>query len=183
VANRGQRETENLVGFFVNQMVIRADLSGDPSFTEVLSRIRRTALDAMRNQAIPFERLVEQFAPRDHNERAPLFSVKLVVDNDPVQTLTVRGLVMEREPVMAGISKLDLTVFVVEGQRGIQVAFEYSEELFDRDRIESMMRDYEAVLQQISSNAGAPISSILLPSATSQGDMANAFRDAASTFI
>jgi non-ribosomal peptide synthetase component F len=179
VANRSSREMEGVVGFFVNQVVIRADLSGDPSFVELLSRIRRITLDAVRNGEVPFDRTVEELAPKDRTDRAPLFSVKLVADNDALSSLKVGELVMEREPVSAGISKLDLTVFISDGQRGIQVVFEYSDELFDRERIELMARDFEALLDQFSSHPELPISAVNLPSALTQSEAAELFRDAA----
>src|SRR6185369_128927 len=81
VANRNRMETEGLIGFFINQLVLRTPLSGNPSFRELLSRVRETTLAAYAHQDTPFEKLVEELAPRRDPSRTPLFDVKFVFQN------------------------------------------------------------------------------------------------------
>ncbi|MEY9857116.1 amino acid adenylation domain-containing protein [Catenulispora sp. GAS73] len=143
VAGRGDEALEDLVGFFVNTLVLRTDTSGDPTFRELLARVRETDLDAFAHQDLPFERLVELLKPTRSLARHPLFQVMLVFQNTAGAGFEMAGLdVAELWPEGAAAAKFDLTVSVAErfgpdGQpAGLAGSVEYATELFDRGTVE-----------------------------------------------
>ncbi|HVF55943.1 MAG TPA: condensation domain-containing protein, partial [Pyrinomonadaceae bacterium] len=153
VANRNRGETEALIGFFVNQLVLRTDLSGNPTFRELLARVRETALGAYAHQDLPFEQLVEAVGYERGSQRAPLFQVKLALQNAPADDLELQGLSLgqfeyERESAAA---KLDLTLLLSDGARGLGVHFEYNADLFDEATVARMARLFEALLETAAS--------------------------------
>ncbi|HLE84915.1 MAG TPA: amino acid adenylation domain-containing protein, partial [Thermoanaerobaculia bacterium] len=152
VANRRRSELEGLIGFFVNTLVLRIDLAGDPSFRELLARVRRAALEAYRHQDVPFERLVEALGvPRDL-ARNPLFQVTFAVHPDagpcPLGALEVRSL-----PVASGTAKVDLSLTVARAGGRLEAAAEYASALFDATSVERLLRAFASLLQGA---AGAP---------------------------
>jgi len=131
VAGRTTPETEALVGVFINTVVIRADLTGDPSFTDLLGRVRGAVLDAVAHSEVPFERLVDALkVPRDLS-RAPLCQVLLVLHNTPAPRLELGGLTLEGVDIDPGTAKLDLAIELREGPDGIGGFVEYNADLFD----------------------------------------------------
>jgi hypothetical protein len=148
VANRNQIETEHLIGFFVNQLVLRTDLTGNPSFLEVMKRVRKVCLEAYAHQDLPFERLVKALPERDLSH-TPLFQVKFVLQNVPVQestvtTLTVRPIEFER-----GTSKFDLLLNLSESHDGLSLWLEYRTELFNAETMIQFLQQFERVIRQI----------------------------------
>ena len=137
VAGRGERALEDLVGFFVNTLVIRTDVSGDPTFRELIARVRAMALEAYSHQDLPFERLVEAVQPARSLARHPLFQVMLVLQNQPAEPLALPGLVIAPEPLNLAISKFDLTLTLVErratdgGPLGFEGLLEYHRDRFE----------------------------------------------------
>jgi natural product biosynthesis luciferase-like monooxygenase protein len=128
-------ETEPLVGVFINTVVVRADLAGDPTFTELLARVRAAVLDALAHQEVPFERLVDALqVPRDLS-RAPLCQALLVLHNTPVPRLELGELTLEGLELDPGTAKLDLTAELREGPDGIRGGLEYHVDLFDRPTV------------------------------------------------
>jgi natural product biosynthesis luciferase-like monooxygenase protein len=130
VAGRSMPDTEALVGVFINTVVIRTSLAGDPPFTELLGRVRSAVLGALAHPEIPFERLVDALrVPRDLSH-APLCQALLVLHNTPTPRLELGGLSLELLEIDPGTAKLDLTVELREGPDGIRGAFEYHTDLF-----------------------------------------------------
>ncbi|MBU2709127.1 non-ribosomal peptide synthase/polyketide synthase, partial [Zooshikella marina] len=151
VANREQLEIEALIGFFVNTLVLRTDLSGNPSFTELLARCRETALDAYAHQQVPFEQLVEVLQPNRHLSHHPLFQVMLAVQTQDVTQQQLGDLVIEALAETSPTAKFDLTLNVLDSQADGQLAFywEYCTDLFAADTITRMSQHLLNLLERI----------------------------------
>jgi len=149
VANRNRLETEGLIGFFVNQLALRTDLSGDPSFREILRRVRRTVLDAYGRQDVPFERVVAEVAPARRADRSPLFQVKLVLQNIPGHDLHSSGLTINELSVNDPTSKFDILLNLSETAEGLVGHNQYDSDLFDRSTMQGLLGFYEAALSVI----------------------------------
>ncbi|WP_437759618.1 non-ribosomal peptide synthase/polyketide synthase [Sorangium sp. So ce1389] len=131
VANRALPEVEGLIGFFVNQLALRVDLSGAPTFRALLGRAREATLGAYAHQDLPFERLVAALAPARDAHQAPLFQVKLVLQNAPAAKLALDGVTIELLEAETAVAKLDLVLLLAETADGLRGAFEYDAALFD----------------------------------------------------
>ncbi|EHK54745.1 condensation domain-containing protein, partial [Allomesorhizobium alhagi] len=165
-ANRGRREIEELIGFFVNTLALRLDLSGEPSVSELLERTRRTALAAQEHQDLPFEQLVEIVKPPRALDHTPLFQVMLAWQNNTVGSLDLPGLRVEAAEEGFDQVKFDLELNL--GEHGDQIAgtFGYATALFDQATIERQRGYLLALLRAMVADAGQPVSRIeLLPSA------------------
>jgi amino acid adenylation domain-containing protein/non-ribosomal peptide synthase protein (TIGR01720 family) len=147
VANRHRAETEPLIGFFVNTLVLRTDLSGDPTFSELLGRVKRVALGAYAHQALPFDRVVEELRPVRKQSHAPFFQHIFVLQNTPSESDLIPGLSVEPFEVDRGTSMFDMTVTLGEGAGQINGWWEYSTDLFDHSTVERMIGHYERLLE------------------------------------
>jgi amino acid adenylation domain-containing protein len=148
IANRNHEETEGLVGFFVNTLALRTDLSGNPSFKELLKREREVAMGAYAHQDVPFERLVTELRVERSLNRSPLFQVMLNMLNLGDQTLNLPGLVVEEMAAVQIQSKFDLTLYVREQADGLKLEMVYNRNLFKQKRVEEMLAQMESVLGQ-----------------------------------
>ncbi|MBW5262714.1 condensation domain-containing protein, partial [Streptomyces poriferorum] len=151
IAGRTDDAVEDLVGFFVNTLVLRTDLSGDPTFTELLGRVRQTDLAAYSNQDVPFERLVEILNPERSAARHPLFQIMLnpnVTSQSVVGELEFGGLKVEQQPGGTGASRFDLSLSYAELEQsgGIGAALEFSADLFDVRTAEVLCERFVRVL-------------------------------------
>jgi len=153
LAGRNRAELEGLIGFFVNLLVLRSDLSGNPTFRELLARVRETAMGAFAHQDVPFDRLVEELRPKRHRSRTPLFQMLFVMENVPLETLHLPGLTMTPMPSQADTARFDLALFVREQHDGIVTKWTYKTDLFDRVTIQRLANQYLALLENI---AAAP---------------------------
>ncbi|MEO8383144.1 MAG: amino acid adenylation domain-containing protein, partial [Acidobacteriota bacterium] len=149
VANRTRPELEPLIGFFINNLVLRADLSGDPTFTALLAQIRETALHAYAHQDVPFEVLVEQLNPARSLSYSPLFQVMLVLQNAPFEALRLPELEITPIDFEQRATKVDLTLSLTETELGLDGILEYSTDLFDRSTIERFIAHYALLLEAI----------------------------------
>ena len=131
IANRSRGEVEGLIGFFANTLVLRTDISGDPTFRELLGRVRRSALGGYAHQDLPFERLVEELNPERQASRHPLFQVMFVLQNTPQSAPSAAGLRFEPFPVEGVTAKFDLTLTAEDSGETIAASLEYSTDLFD----------------------------------------------------
>ncbi|MFH9491983.1 amino acid adenylation domain-containing protein [Streptomyces halstedii] len=149
VANRGQAEVERLIGYFVNTLAIRNDASGDPTFTELLGRVRGAALDAFAHQELPFERLVEELCPERDLSRSPVFQVSFVYQNIPVPEFGAGGLRLELMEVPSTTARFDLELQVFEQGDELTGWFEYNTELFDAATIDRMGGHLKVLLENL----------------------------------
>ncbi|HEV7588933.1 MAG TPA: condensation domain-containing protein, partial [Longimicrobium sp.] len=162
MANRTRHEVEPLIGFFVNTLPLRTDLSGDPSFAELLARVRDVTLGAFAHQEVPLERLVEELAPGRDPARSPLFQVAFVLQNAPWAQLELGGVRMELEMLETGTSRFDLTFSLREADGGIRGRMEYSTELFDDDTMEGLHLDLVRLLEAVAADPGIRLSALPL---------------------
>ena len=166
IANRHRHELERLIGFFVNTLAMRTDLSGNPTFTELLKLVRETAFGAYAHQDLPFEYLVEQLQPNRDLSHSPLVQVVLVLQNTPERKAELPGLVVTPLNNQAETAKFDLTLYFDELDSELQGTFEYNTDLFDTDTIARMARHLRTLLEGIVADPSARISELpLLPEA------------------
>ncbi|MFC8490310.1 amino acid adenylation domain-containing protein [Streptomyces sp. NPDC057235] len=160
VAGRTDEALEDLVGFFVNTLVLRTDLSGDPTFRELLHRVREFDLTAHAHQDVPFERLVESLNPARARDHHPLFQTMLVLQNQRSLRPDLPGLAVEHRLVHNGLSKFDLTFAFDEsgdgsgggGGGGLSAGIEYATALFDRATVEALAARLVRLLEQVAAD-------------------------------
>ncbi|MEC4812177.1 MAG: amino acid adenylation domain-containing protein [Scytonema sp. PMC 1069.18] len=162
IAGRNRQEVEGLIGFFVNTLVLRTDMSNNPSFSELLQRVRQVALSAYSHQDLPFEKLVEELQPERSLSYHPLFQVMFVLQNAPKQTLELPRLTLTSYELDSVTSKFDLTLSVVETEQGLQGDWEYSTDLFDAATIQRMSGHFQTLLQEIGANPQQSINELPL---------------------
>jgi amino acid adenylation domain-containing protein len=161
IANRNRAETERLIGFFVNQLVMRTDLSGKPNFIELLKRVREVCLGAYAHQDMPFEKLVEELQPERDLSRSPLFQVKLILQNAPNQELRLSGLELSPLELTGRTTKLDLTLAMIERADGaIGGTIEYNTDLFDAATVERMAKHFARLLEEAGRASERPITEL-----------------------
>ncbi|MEW5957722.1 MAG: amino acid adenylation domain-containing protein [Chloroflexota bacterium] len=150
VANRNRLEVEGLIGFFVNTLVLRTNLAGNPTFRELLGRVREVALGAYSHQDLPFELLVEALQPERHLDRNPLFQVMFAFQPDmPLTELRLAGLSVRPVEVESNTAGFDLTLTIEETTAGLKSTWEYSTDLFEPETIERMADHYHTLLTGI----------------------------------
>ena len=164
MAGRSRVEVEDLIGFFVNTVVLRIDLGGDPTVGELLGRVRDTVLDAHRYAEMPFERLVEDLAPERSLAHTPLVQVMFVLQNAPREKLTLPGLSVSSVPLDTGTSKFDLTLSMTETGDGLDAVLEYSTDLFDASAINRFSAHLITVLEAFAADPRQRLSCIALVS-------------------
>jgi amino acid adenylation domain-containing protein len=149
IANRTDVEREAVIGLFVNTLVLRTDLDGDPTFHELLLRVRDVALQAYAHQEFPFERLVEILKPPRDMSHSVLFQVMFIFQNLPSQAVKLPGLTLTYPPIRTGSSKMDLTLEVVASAEGLGMYVEYNTDLFRADTIRRLCNHLERLLAAI----------------------------------
>ena len=152
VAGRSRIETEGLIGFFVNALVLRTDLSGNPAFRELLGRVRQVTLGAYAHQDIPFEHLVKELQPSRDLGRQPLFQVMFVLQNIPMPALAVPDLALRPLRIDTGTAKYDLDLSLLEEVGRLTGLLEYNTDLFDAARIERMLGHFQTLIEHIIAN-------------------------------
>lgn len=159
-ANRFPVETERLIGFFVNQLVLRTSLSHNPTFRELVRRVQGVTLDAYEHQDVPFDKLVETLRPDRSISRTPFFQAKLVLQNSPIEPLTLPGLRIQQLNLEQGTqtAKFDLLLTFVETEQGLSASVEYSTDLFDAVAIERLSQRFTSLLQEVVARPDARLS-------------------------
>src|SRR5436853_1151963 len=140
IANRNRAETEAIIGFFVNTLIIRTDLSGNPTFNELLNRVRETALGAFTHQDLPFEKLVEELQPERDLSKQPLFQVMFILQTAPMPSLELQGLRITPIEPPTQVEKFDLTLTVMQIERVTRVKMQYNTDLFKEATIKRILR-------------------------------------------
>jgi amino acid adenylation domain-containing protein len=161
VANRGRTEIEGLVGFFVNLLVLRVDLAGEPDLGTLLARVRETALGAYAHQDVPFERLVEELAPQRSLARSPLFQVQLVLGVGERARELAPGLPMTPLPVENRTAKYDLTLGLDVDGDGLLATLEYRTDLFETPTMVRWLGHFEALLGAMAALVESPSAPVL----------------------
>jgi amino acid adenylation domain-containing protein len=168
-ANRGGREIEGLIGFFVNTLALRVDLSGSPTVAELLARVRERALGAQQNQDIPFEQVVELVQPARSLSHTPLFQAMLTWQNAPAGGLELPGLALaplgsalQSEPEPQAAAKFDLSLALSERGGRIAGAVEYAAALFERSTVERWLGCLRLVLEQMAADDARPVGALRL---------------------
>jgi amino acid adenylation domain-containing protein/non-ribosomal peptide synthase protein (TIGR01720 family) len=179
VAGRPRRELEGLIGFFVNALVMRGDLSGNPSFRQLVDRTRETALAAYEHAELPFERVVEALAPQRDRRQVPLFQVALVVQNQPWQAPTDEVTLTE---VPNGTSQHDLTFTLWQEGSRLAGALQYSTGLFDAATIDRLLESFRILLQGALADPTRPIEELPVLDAAQQQQVLVAWNDTQAPF-
>ncbi|WP_394827289.1 amino acid adenylation domain-containing protein [Pendulispora albinea] len=173
VAGRDRAEIEPLIGFFVNQLVLRTDLSGEPTVRELLSRIKATTLDAYAHQDLPFEALVQTLAPRHDLRRAPLFQTRLVLQDAAPPSLGVPGISMTPEDIDVDASEVGLSMELFDAERAVVGRLVYDGAWFDEGAASRFLTHFRLLLEGMVAEPSRTIASLpLLPSGEAEQLMA-----------
>jgi non-ribosomal peptide synthetase component F len=148
IASRDPRETETLIGLFINLLVLRIDLSGDPSFRDLLDRVREVTLDAYAHQNLPFEKLVEHLRPERIPGENPLFQVSFTLDNTPDSELKLPDLTFVNKDLTIETAQYDLVLHVMHKGGRLFGVLQYKTDLFDQEVIQ-MPKDFELILRRL----------------------------------
>ncbi len=162
ITNRTRAETERLIGFFINALVLRARLSPELPFLEHLARVRETCLGAYAHQDMPFERLVQELSPEPDPGRSPVFQVIFTMHNAPPEAMKLSGLTLRRMGTEIESSKYDLTFVMGEGPSAVGCSIAYNADLFEAATIERMLTHLVTLLEGIIAAPNKPISELPL---------------------
>ncbi|WP_428231986.1 amino acid adenylation domain-containing protein [Flavobacterium sp.] len=163
VSNRPQQELESMIGFFVNTLALRSDLSGNPSFSEVLKSVKQTTLEAYDHIAVPFEKVVDRVENTRDKSRSSLFQVLFVLNNNPdAKIAEFSDITIESVSMDYDISKFDLTIFAEDSPEGIQFSFNYCSDLFRSSTISSLRSHYENLLDTILADSTLSIGNLAM---------------------
>nr|WP_276553520.1 non-ribosomal peptide synthetase [Bradyrhizobium elkanii] len=182
IANRTQIETEGLVGFFANTLVLRTNLSDNPTFFELVTSVHRVLMEATEHQDVPFEKIVQELQPARSLNRNPLFQVMLVLQNMPGSEDNLRDYAeawQHMEPTQpdptttlsVGTSKFDLTLTLIETGAGLTGGIEYSAELFEPDTIERMIQQLRVLLEHAAADPHCRVWQLQIMTAAEQASL------------
>jgi amino acid adenylation domain-containing protein len=180
VAGRSRLETEGLIGFFVNLLVLRSSLAGDPEAAELLRRVREDALESLAHQDVPFDRLVQELRPGRTLSHTPLFQVLFVLQNAPPALPDLPGLRLR--PVWAGTAtaKFDLTLALEESADGFRGRLEYAGDLFDRATAVRLLGHFESLQAGMAAEPGRRLGDLPLLSAAERHQLEREWADTAT---
>ncbi|MFG6107532.1 amino acid adenylation domain-containing protein [Leptothoe sp. EHU-05/26/07-4] len=160
VAHRNRIEIEPLIGCFVNTLVLRTDLSGDPSFQDLLERVRKVSLEAYTHQNLPFEKLLEELKLERNLGHSPLFQIMFSFEDTLELNFNAADLSIDISPIDTNTSKFDLSLNMVETESGLMGRLEYNTDIFEIDRIERLIGHFEVLLESIVAAPSQPISEL-----------------------
>ncbi|CAI2767110.1 non ribosomal peptide synthetase [Flavobacterium collinsii] len=181
IANRTQSELEGMIGFFVNILALRSDLSGDPSFRELLKRVKETTLGGYDHQLAPFEKVVDRMITARDMSMSPLFQVLFVLHNTPEESgksgKDLEGVTLSGYEFDSVTSKSDLTLNASEGDSGLILTIEYCTALFDKSTIDRMLLHYKELLISILGDITQPVGTLSMLSTEEEEQLLNIFND------
>ncbi|MDJ0754262.1 MAG: condensation domain-containing protein, partial [Ardenticatenaceae bacterium] len=160
IANRQRGEVKDLIGLFLNTVVMRARFEPAMTFRQLVEQVRQHALDAFAHQDLPFERLVDELRPQRDPAASPLFQVMFVYSPAANLTRSLPGLTFEWIPVDGGVSKFDLTLFASAGESHLTVAYEYNADLFERDTVTCLLGHLETFLTAALADPDQPLTQL-----------------------
>ncbi|MGZ4111142.1 MAG: amino acid adenylation domain-containing protein, partial [Tumebacillaceae bacterium] len=162
IANRSRVELEPLIGFLANTLVFRTDLSGNPSFRELLGRVSKMALDAYAHQEMPFVKLVEEVSPDRTLGGSPLVQSFFVLQNAPMPEVHLTDLTLNLSAIESRTAKFDVSLYLVEEEQGLSAAFEYNTDLFDESTMARWAEHTVAMLEAVTQNPDIRLSELSL---------------------
>ncbi|HKR11124.1 MAG TPA: amino acid adenylation domain-containing protein, partial [Pyrinomonadaceae bacterium] len=160
IANRNRAETESLIGFFINMLVLRNDLSGDPTFRQLLQRAREVCLGAYTHQDVPFEKLVEELQPERSQSHSPLFQMILTLQNAPLGTLELPGLELSAVDSGQETAQYDIALVMWETEQSISGTLTYNSDLYEAATIQRLVQLLQTVLQNVAEQPEIPLHSL-----------------------
>lgn len=182
IAHRTRAELEGLIGFFVNTLVLRTDFSGDPTFPELLARVRDTALGAYSHQDLPFEKLVEELHPQRDLGHHPLVNVLFIFQNAPRPPLELAGLTLTSMEIDPQTAKFDLTLELAEIAEGLRGWIEYSADLFEPATIARMAGHFQALLEAVVADPAQRVSRMPMLTAAERTRLLVEWNDTAADY-
>ncbi|HFB67345.1 MAG TPA: non-ribosomal peptide synthetase, partial [Calditrichae bacterium] len=162
IAGRSRSELENLIGFFVNTLALRARFTPNITFKELLRQVRETTLGAHAHQDLPFEQLVEELQPERNLSHSPIFQVMFVFQNLPLERLELPGITLQPFEAKPDIAKFDLSLIASEGPDGLMMEWEYNTDLFTEATIRRMMSHFETLLREALAQPDVPVARLPL---------------------
>ncbi|MEK6278966.1 MAG: amino acid adenylation domain-containing protein [Acidobacteriota bacterium] len=160
IANRTRAEIERPIGFFVNTLVLRTDFSGQPSFRELVKRVKSVAMDAYAHQDLPFEKLVEELQPERSLGHTPLFQVLFALQNQTRLSTKPATIRMVPPDFESGAAKFDLTFVMIDTDQGLRARMEYNAALFKAETIQNMLESFQTLLGSAISDRDRPVHSL-----------------------
>jgi non-ribosomal peptide synthetase component F len=171
VANRVTPETEQMIGFFINLLPVATDLSGNPTFRQLIGRVRDGLLEAYGHQEVPFAKIVQELQPERSSAHNPIVQVLFVMQNVPRPKPDIAGLKLEGFEIPVRTSKFDIGVFMVEKADKLLGYWVYSTDLFDQQRIQRMAGHFERLLRGAIQQPDEPISALEIFSSEEKGEL------------
>ncbi len=182
IANRNRAELEGMLGLFVNTLVLRNNLSGNPSFHELLHRVREVTLDAYAHQDLPFEMLVEELHPERDLSRNPLYEIMFVLQNTPTNVQEVSSLTLRTLDFDSGTAQLDIFLSMSESQEGLAGCLEYNTDIFDSATITQFINNFQTLLENIVANPEQRLSELSVLAAYEQKQLLFQFNQTCANY-
>lgn len=179
IAGRRQKETEDLIGFFINTLALRCDLSNKPSFTELVQQVKTTLLEGYAHQDIPFEKIVEVVVKDRDRSRNPLFQVMFVLENTPdAPELSLGDLSLSGEEIELATAKFDLNFMISETTHGVDLSIVYATDLFAAETIARMAKHYEQLLWSAVTLPGRSVDNLYMLTEQEEYELIHTFNPA-----
>lgn len=182
VANRNHGEIQGLIGCFINTLALRTDLSGNPSFRQLLTRVKKMAIDAFAHQDLPFQKMIEKLQLEQDPSFSPLFQIAFVLQNTPDLALRFSGLTFSPVTIDNKTAKYDLTLILEETAAGLTGKIEYSSDLFKPDTIQRLIGHFQTLLNGIIADPDQSIAELPLLTATERQQLLMEWNDTSADY-